>query len=78
MSHRKGGDETEMKVRKKKGRDSREAVVEMDTSKKYNKTQGVDLIIVTSDAVTSLIFKFFAITAFFQNLQQRTEHPSKV
>lgn len=50
----------------------------MDTSKKYNKTQGVDLIIVTSDAVTSLIFKFFAITAFFQNLQQRTEHPSKV
>lgn len=49
----------------------------MDTSKKY-KTQGVDLIIVTSDAVTSLIFKFFAITAFFQNLQQRTEYPSKV
>lgn len=51
----------------------------MDTGQKYSKTQGVALIIVSSDAVTSLIFKFFVITAFFfQNLQQRTEHPSKV
>lgn len=37
----------------------------MDTGQKYSKTQGVALIIVSSDAVTSLIFKFFVITAFF-------------
>lgn len=43
----------------------------MDTGQKYSKTQGVALIIVSSDAVTSLIFKFFVITAFFFRIYNR-------
>lgn len=79
-----------MRERRKleKGRADRgEAVVEMDAGKRENKTEGVTLIIAFSGAVTSFIFTHYKVfcfywrfffLSFFESLQQRTEHPSKV
>lgn len=69
MSHRKAGDETEMKVRKRKTH--RKAQVEMNTGQKCSKTQKVVHIIVSSDAETSLIF----ITAIFRINTENRESP---
>ena len=53
----------------------------MDLGERENKTEGVTLIIASSAAVTSFIFTHWEDFCFycrFQNLQQRTEHPSEV
>lgn len=70
-----------MREKRKLGKERSRQLNEMDTGKRENKTGGVTLIIASSGAVTSFIFTHYEGFCFycrFQNLQQKTEHPSKV
>lgn len=83
MGHRKGGDEREKKVREReKSIEKGEAVGEMDTGKRENKTEGVAPIIASYAAVKSLIFThnevfgFTAVTKIY--LEDRESHQGMV
>lgn len=54
------------KLERQKSKDRGEAVVEMDTGERENKTEGVTPIIASSAAVTSFIFTHYEV--FFVSL----------